>query len=109
MFKCEQCPHTFNQTQSLWTHTQFRHKGLKYSCDECSSKFATLANVKRHKGELHSDDTVKCELCDFTGSKGRLHWHTRSKHMEEKFHCEQCDFTSKTKNGLKLQTWEEEQ
>ena len=49
------------------------HKGIKYQCDGCDSKFASKDHLKRHKMSVHEGIKYQCNLCDSTVvSKGHL-------------------------------------
>jgi DNA-directed RNA polymerase subunit RPC12/RpoP len=50
-----------------------------YSCDSCGKTYKTLANLKRHLDDTHSDKLFQCETCDkqFTAKRNILSHHKR--------------------------------
>ena len=50
-----------------------------YNCDSCGKTYKTLANLKRHLDDTHSDKLFQCETCDkqFTAKRNLLSHHKR--------------------------------
>ena len=44
------------------------HDGVKYSCNQCDSKFSRQDNLKIHKMSVHEGVKYSCNQCDYKGS-----------------------------------------
>ena len=54
---------------------------MKYQCDECHGKFATIGNLKFHEKLIHENIKYQCERCNYkSATQGNLKNHKRSIH-----------------------------
>ena len=51
--QCNQCGKGFNSQKELIDHTNYTHKGLKYTCNICNATLSTEKNLKRHIHSVH--------------------------------------------------------
>lgn len=75
---CEVCHHKFARIDLLQKHQISHHSGAvvakpikkliegngRFSCDLCSSTFASPAGVRKHKKFVHTKLECHCEVCD---------------------------------------------
>ena len=69
------------------------HKDKKFKCEQCTSKFATPAHLRRHVTAIHDEIRLvyKCDQCDkkYSTTEG-LKEHQKVKHGNESHECELC-------------------
>eukprot|EP00102_Acyrthosiphon_pisum_P027178 XP_016664388.1 PREDICTED: uncharacterized protein LOC107885292 [Acyrthosiphon pisum] len=53
MFKCEQCPSTFQRKGNLTAH-QKNHDGVRFTCTVCASTFGYKSHLNRHMKNKHA-------------------------------------------------------
>ena len=83
--QCNECDATYESYQSLKTHKESKHEGIRYSCDECDSVFAQPSNLRTHKKNKHRGITYPCNQCDFQATqKGNIYAHIRNRHTKRK-------------------------
>ena len=72
------------------------HEGIKYSCNQCDSKFTEQGSLKKHKVSLHEGIKYSCNQCDlkFT-EQGSLKKHKMSVHEGVKYSCNAINVTIK--------------
>ena len=65
----------------LQTHIQSIHKGQRFQCTQCVSKFKYESGLNLHRKSVHEGKMFQCSHCEanFT-QKGSLRDHTRSFH-----------------------------
>ena len=104
--RCPICPKEDKTASNLFTHVKTEHLKLKKKCPECN-KLYPIKTYLNHVNKMHrsnkSDETLNCELCDYsTNLKDYLKKHVRIKHEREKRHlCDQCHLRFEFPNELK--------
>lgn len=103
IFDCDQCQRQFTKMNSLKTHIQSIHEGVKYACDQCEYQATYQKNLIRHVQSKHEGVKYSCHKCDYQASfKSGLAYHVLSKHEGVKYACNQCDFQATQQSALKL-------
>ena len=66
------------------------------------SKLSRFASLKRHVESFHSNDIIKCDMCEFkTKDQDQAEKHKYAKHNGVKYTCNQCDYASQILKELK--------
>ena len=103
------CKHKgrFSCKESLVSHENFIHKGIKFSCEE---EGCTFAGRSRHSLSLHIEfkhregPVMYCRMCQFKAKdQRRMDEHFRNKHENQPeltFICDQCSKTFNAKRAL---------
>jgi KRAB domain-containing zinc finger protein len=67
VFKCETCLREFTTNNELLWHKDYIHNDGtgKFICEQCSGRYATSTNVKRHITMMHSKMAGKEIVCPF--------------------------------------------
>ena len=120
-FSCEQCFKIFPTNYTKQRHITEIHgeKQREYYCEFCDSKFTQERNMKKHRDNCHSKETMEleytCILCDSKFKRrDNLNQHSKEVHNHddkklifrgindhgEQFRCEQCDCIFRRKNML---------
>ncbi|XP_054282261.1 zinc finger protein 501-like [Macrosteles quadrilineatus] len=72
-----------------------------FKCTQCEKQFMKKESLVKHT-KIHSRDSLKCSLCDFTcGKKVTLKMHVISHEGNRKYKCDRCDFSFKQVGHLK--------
>ena len=84
------------------------HKGVLFTCDQCSYKSALNSYLKKHIESVHSRKSnqsfpnLKCDQCNFTSTdENKLSFHKLSVHKGVLFTCDQCSYKSSLNSYLK--------
>ena len=99
---------------NLRQHIQSQHKGVKFNCDKCPSKFSYKANLskhalfkaigrlKEHRQSIHEGKRFPCDKCDFLASyKITLNRHYKNLHKEKiLIPCDFCGHKASNKFNL---------
>ena len=125
----EKCDKKFSQPSDLKTHVDSKHKGIRYSCDQCDYWAKQFGCLERHINLVHLNiKNYNCGQCDYRATHlGDLKKHVKSvhlkiscsrkkhhayshssnlnRHVESKYNgirysCEQCDFRTMRLNDL---------
>lgn len=77
------CGKKFHQ-KVLWEHHEKKHTDVKpFNCEQCTSNFYSLRDLKRHFQRVHEKVTRKCLLCEMQFSrKDKYRNHLLKKHVE---------------------------
>ena len=120
---CSHCDYTNESITLMKYHVERKHlqtKSLK--CDECNYETSIKINLTRHKRYKHDTVQIKCNLCEFSGSrcivgdhmrnrhddgkklssKGGLKTHKDNKHKGVRFKCPKCDYKATLEGNLKI-------
>lgn len=104
LYKCPQCPATYNHEPDLIMHYDVLHQTKGTLCNECGLTCKNIASLRQHKIRIHYQvyDHV-CEICgrQFPGkSKYQSHYVT---HFDARnVLCQVCSSAFKTKKSLNL-------
>ena len=107
IMRCPICPKEDKKASNLFTHVKTEHLKLKKKCQECNKLYPIgrryLCHLNKMHGSNKSDETLYCELCDYsTNLKDLLKKHVRIRHEREKKHlCDQCHLRFEFPNELK--------
>ena len=64
-FSCNICNKQYTDEDSLCQHKTSAHERVRYPCDQCNSKFFTMAaKLRRHKASAHEGVRYTCDQCD---------------------------------------------
>ena len=95
LFKCTICPKAFKRQTHLTRHVKKVHaiKSKVHACKDCTEKFATVHELKRHQRIHTGEATHICPTCSKSFTYvGNMHAHQRTMHPEEKHYvCQDCD------------------
>ena len=103
-FKCNDCSFATAHKDNLRRHMVRVHgssiSGKNEKCDQCEYVTFNKATLDRHRLSHHgisSDNSQKCNECDFvsvspTHGRANLLRHIRSKHGEQMIKCDECDY-----------------
>lgn len=107
-YKCDYkgCNKQYTYKTSLKKHISLKHKEIEtwYHCNLCSSKFPLKESLKQHIFTVHSNNFIKCDLCDKkVKTNGALALHKKFIHNISVIwnKCNLCDKKFKSKGGLK--------
>ena len=65
--KCDNCDKSFDTAVELNTHLTLEHlRELSFSCDRCTTKWASISALQKHIGEIHKIIVYPCEICGKT-------------------------------------------
>ena len=102
-FMCNICQGTFKSVRYLKVHIKKIHdKVSEFDCDQCDSKFRTLAKLSSHK----KDHNVVCDQCTKPfKNRDSLKSHIRKSHIKPKgkktWYCYRCPRTFNSGRGLR--------
>ena len=88
-YVCSVCSKGFVYKSELDEHMRAHRKSKIYRCTQkgCRKGFTTKRAQKQHM-QVHTEETFKCELCDYVGAtKGYLQQHLRVHNKDFKTHC----------------------
>ena len=97
---CSHCDYINDSILLIKYHVERKHlqtKSLK--CDECNYETSIKINLTRHKRYKHDTVQIKCNLCEFSGSRCTVGDHMRNRHGDLK-KCNDCDYTARTNLSL---------
>lgn len=106
---CPVCSSSFN-SKKLDSHLKSAH-GVKnekkenderFKCKMCEKKFKNKYARNSHVKEVHLSEPIKCNLCDFEGTRKVLRRHKRDVHAEKRFACSLCPGAFKTLHTLNM-------
>ena len=113
VFKCEQCPISFNTERHLKIHTHFLHENTenKEYCDLCNIQFKSITKAMNHFEEVHLGTKTKRqevrEICKFCGKNilerfMKSHIKQTHEYNEERdsHKCDLCGKVIKAKHAL---------
>ncbi|XP_050055632.1 zinc finger protein 423 isoform X1 [Aphis gossypii] len=92
---CPHCHLTFAHFEDYQQHVigHFLMAAAEYSCQECSTSFATSEHVQKHLMETHAQNFYRCMLCkEVFPTKSALKVHFSMNHGSEHrmFRCNNC-------------------
>lgn len=102
---CPKCTYVANGIVSLKKHMLYKHTDERnFSCDQCSSKFKTSSDLRKHIKTHNSEETFKCSSCSFVGKSSRvIDTHNKRVHgvkVGETYKCQLCEVTFQRANSL---------
>ncbi|CAB4008536.1 zinc finger OZF [Paramuricea clavata] len=117
LFKCSECPETFQTQKFLEVHRKKHVRIVPIQCNDCGEVFAQKNLLRRHQAVVHKGiRPFSCKYCDKTFTqRGNLARHCRQAHAEknatdsrltkEKFLCRRrgCNQTSFLSRELYIQ------
>jgi len=65
LIKCIFCPYTCVKPEQLVNHHRRHFNFRDYKCDECQRTFFTQGNLNMHLKTMHSDEKIKCPVCNY--------------------------------------------
>ncbi|XP_028401193.1 zinc finger protein 184-like [Dendronephthya gigantea] len=85
LFKCSECPETFNTEKYLEIHRRKHVLILPITCNDCGEVFAQKNLLRRHQAVVHKGiRPFSCRYCDKTFTqRGNLARHCRQAHAEK--------------------------
>lgn len=97
---CPHCHLTFAHFEDYRQHVigHFLMAATEYSCQECSTPFATSEHVQKHLMEVHAQNFYRCMLCkEVFPTKSALKVHFGMNHGSEHrmFRCNNCTGVSR--------------
>ena len=97
IFSCTECDYkTSYRKDSVRTHIESAHKGIRYYCKSCDYKGTTKANLRDHINSVHKNQRFYCNQCDVSSSqKGYINRHIKTDHEGHRFKCDKCDYMAK--------------
>jgi len=78
--QCSSCPRTFTTRHQLSKHT---HKMLKCGLDDCDFKSEHSKSVRRHQAQKHRGINYSCDQCSYKGRDDNLKRHKERVHGED--------------------------
>merc|ERR1712133_2074 len=103
-FKCPICNAQYSQKGQLVIHEKNKHKieGIKYECQDCSSKFSNKTSLTHHVNTIHKGIKFKCDQCtkEFIYDRSKTR-HVQSVHNQKKYLCTLCDYQATTNSSLR--------
>lgn len=105
-FQCGRCDASWSTVHVLDTHHAVDHDDKEhFSCDVCLKVFAKPMYRTQHQRVVHDgikkDKSQVCTLCEWKGTKMKLHWEEHHPDEEPPFKCDHCDFRGVTRPSLK--------
>ena len=99
---CKTCEKYFN-TPSALEHHSYLHKELKYKCEKCGAGFPFVSSKQAHmithlKDPQHKCKEAKCNKAFF--NKGDLVKHAKI-HTNDKLKCSMCEYSTYDGRSLK--------
>ena len=91
-FNCEHCSKSYKTALALRDHTIRKHTdSLDHQCSTCGKKFNVERVLKKHI-ELHSDENMKCKICNKSFPHlAAVEAHEKRHNKEfDKIQCELC-------------------
>ena len=67
-FSCNQCNSKFSSKGGVKLHKMSIHDRVRYSCDQCDSIFTLKISLKTHRQFVHEGFNYKCNECDYKSS-----------------------------------------
>ena len=98
-FKCDDCGVL---VRNLYCHRESKHLRIKYPCSRCPFQASSKAYLMQHETSVHDGIKMKCEHCDYTGSKTATAAHVKVVHEGIRFNCEHCPIKFRAKSQWKL-------
>ena len=115
---CPDCGKTFITGQSLNTHYNSVHRGIKLTCKFCHANYTSKQNLKKHIERKHDGteeffedqfiedlekvDVVTCQMCGSLFSDIQsMQNHFAAAHLADKFPCKFCEKKYNTLEFLK--------
>ena len=81
MTECPECKKTFVNYYALKEHINYKHIGIKYSCNQCDYKATKKASLKFHVQSIHEGLKYSCDFCKYSNAKkARLQDHVEKYH-----------------------------
>ena len=104
-FPCNLCDYEGSQVDLIY-HEKYRHKGVKYPCDQCEYATNIIADLKYHQIRYHtindSHGEKSCERCEYRGSQTELFYHIKYRHKRKNlFQCDRCEYSARKHSLLK--------
>jgi len=103
-FKCEICMKSFAFKNDFDDHME-RHAGVKLKCNLCDAEFLTKNALNNHKRYVHSDQSFKCDKCDYIAKNSQLlrgHQEVHKEWTEADFvECMKCNKKCRNKTALR--------
>ena len=101
---CSQCEYTSRRSQSLKSHIEINHEGLKKLCDEegCSYSCSSQGTLNEHRNTTHGNRTLCCDMCNHRTKRfEQLSRHKADKHEGKRYRCSLCSHDMKRLDQLK--------
>ena len=100
-WSCKICGKPGRDQSNSILHAEIHIKGVSRKCDTCGKLFATLSCLRSHNTLVHStNDSFKCNLCDYVASRSILKTHKESVHDGLKYGCPYCQIKCSTKGNM---------
>ena len=107
-FSCDQCDYRTMTKQTLETHKNGVHLGLRpFKCKACGQGFTQNAHMNSHYQRVHLGlKPYKCKYCDKSVSSNQeMKLHLAAIHDDpegaKKLKCDKCDFSTLSSKSLK--------
>ena len=101
---CDECEKMFSTIARLNEHKKAVHVLKSFKCDQCKYRAKMIHNLKEHIKSVHDgvrDNSGKCDLCDYQGTKNNLKIHKESFHENKKnWFCKACPFSAYSKQAF---------
>ena len=93
MFYCETCGKVFKHKGDMKRHQESRHKGIRYSCNQCEYQATKQQHLKTHQQSMHVGIRFFCDQCDYQAKLAhQLKTHKKITHEGVRFDCDQCEY-----------------
>ena len=100
--KCDICPKTFNNLESLTVHTQMHSGENLFACDTCDKSFNRKSNLTMHQ-KIHTNERpFQCKTCSKSFKQiTNLKYHEKVHRGEKPFECTNCGKRFSKRSNLK--------
>ena len=74
-YKCEHCDYNGSTLKYLQEHTESKHLGIRYNCDQCVASFGSTRNLNQHIKLIHGEpqSETKVSSTDYSCRRYRRH------------------------------------
>ena len=102
LHKVVECGAEFRWKNVLVRHVRSKHRGVKYSCNQCEYQATQKGSIKIHKESKHEGLKYSCNQCNYQATQqGHLERHKLSKHEDVKYSCDHCVYQASYKTNLR--------
>lgn len=101
LYQCCTCHMKFSKF-NLWCQHHTQHTELLFKCEHCSSEFASIHLLVKHRKEAHLDKLSYCHICNLILKRKRKRKHFKRYHENDIFICDICSKCCYSKVSLEI-------